>query len=269
VYRRLPDGRRVTVVEPGGFNHRNLYNTSPSIIHLSHRANSLGAEVNLAGVSGVARLKADGSRLTSTDPEEILCCCEGGDPNRNSDPLISQQAYSLVLQSKRYTLANPIGLYIAGVEDHRLLTKDGRPVPKEWWTVVRGNGTLGTPDSRALRLVLAPPRGETLTISDLEVDGEPVRYAGQLADLVLVHLFVTVWERQNNSVGPEVKCVATCCRQHGGETLILSDGDCTDGYDLAFPGLVKGSAGLRGIAAAGRLDNVGVSPEDAVKLKHR
>jgi hypothetical protein len=50
IYRRLKNGTTRAVVDPGGFNPRNRYNINPGIVHLSHRANSLGAEVNLAGV---------------------------------------------------------------------------------------------------------------------------------------------------------------------------------------------------------------------------
>lgn len=248
IYRRLPNGSKLAVVEAGGFNPRNRFNINPGIVHLSHRANSLGAEVNLAGVSGIARSKADGARLNGNDAEELLCCCEGGGPNRNSDPAIAQQAYSQVLQNYRFTLANPVGLYIAGVEHHRLLTSAGNELPPEWWRPLRGHGFGDQLQSRVLRLELAPPAGESLTLSDLTVDGEPVRFAGQLADIVLVHLFVTRWKRPDNSVGPIVPCSGTCCRKQGTEQLVITREACAEGFDLAFPGLIKSSPSAAAVA---------------------
>lgn len=240
IYRRLPDGSRQTVVDPGDFNPRNRFNIEPGIVHLSHRANSLGAEVNLAGVSAILRLKADGTTLVDgRNSEELLCCCQGGNPNRNSDPLISDQAYAQVMGGFRYTLANPVGLYIAGVDDQRVQTKNGDALTPDWWTVVRGEG-FGDPKScRVLRLELAPPKGSNLTLEDLEVDGEPVRFAGQLADLLQVHLFVTRWKRNDgDNHGPSVPCLGTCCRKTGTQQLVPTRRKCGAGYDLAFPGLI-------------------------------
>lgn len=238
IYRRLSSGATVTVVEPGKFNPRNQVNISPGIVHLSHRANSLSAEVNLAGVSGILRSKTDGLTLSGNNAEELLCGCAGGNPNRNSDPSISQQAYGLVKAGYRYTLANPVGLYIADVEHHRILTKDGEQLTSDWWTVIRGTGFGNPKDSRVLRLELAPPPGSKLTLEDLTVDGLPVKYVSQLADTLLVHLFVSRWKRADGSAGPSLPCVATCCRKSGTQQLVISDGTCGSGYQLAFPGLV-------------------------------
>ncbi|MBR1231043.1 hypothetical protein JQ597_14250 [Bradyrhizobium sp. AUGA SZCCT0177] len=244
IYRRLPNGSRLTVAEPGSFNPRNRFNINPGIVHLSHRANSLGAEVNLAGVSGILRLKADGTILDGTNPEELLCCCEGGNPNRNSDPLISQQAYGLVRNNKRYTLANPVGLYIASINHQRVQTRGGEDLTPDWWTVVRGNGLDKPSTSRVLRLELAPPKNSKLTLEDLEVDGEPVRFVGQLADLLQVHLFVTVWDREHGSENPSLPCTGTCCRRHGTQQLVITNDTCAPDFDLAFPGLIKDPAAI-------------------------
>lgn len=249
VYRRSATGVS-EVVKPGRFNPRNRFNIAPGIAHLSHRANSLGAEVNLAGVSGIARFDVDKNVLDNKSAERLLCCSEGGNPNRNSDPLIAQQAYSQVLGGFRYTLANPVGLYIANVRHSRLLLPDNETeVPAEWWRVTRGSADPEGKKNRILRLELKVPESEKLTISDLLVDGAPVEYGGQLADLLTVHLFVTRWRREDSGFGPVVGCTATCCRRTAGHPqLVLSDGNCGDGFEVAFPGLVP-SATAEGIAA--------------------
>jgi hypothetical protein len=235
IFRRTALGT-VEVVPPGAFNPRNRFNIAPGIVHLSHRANSLGAEVNLAGVSGIARRTVNGALLDGVDAERLLCCAEGGNPNRNSDPLIGQQAYAQVLGGFRYTLANPVGLYIAGVETSRLTLPNGQTeVPSDWWKTIRGTSE----DHRTLRLELSVPASEHLTVSDLLVDGLPVKFGGQLAELLTVHLFVTRWPRGTPGHGPVVGCAATCCRQVGGPNLVVTeDAKCTTGFVLAFDDLL-------------------------------
>jgi len=238
IYRRRIDGRTETVAEPGAFNPRNRYNINPGIVHLSHRANSLGAEVNLAGVSGIARKKLSGDTLDGSDAEQLLCCNQGGNPNRNSDPLISQQAYRQVLNKYRYTLSNPVGLYIASIEEKGLLLPDNKTqVPREWWREVRGAGIWDAGESRVLRLELSIPASEKLTISDLLIGGQPVKFAGQIAELLNVHLYVTRWLR--DFVGPTVKCDGTCCIEIGTERLVPdAKGQCAGAFELKFPDLV-------------------------------
>jgi hypothetical protein len=249
IYRRPKSGGKETIAEPGTFNPRNSLNVNPGIVHLSHRANSLGAEVNLAGVSGIARKKASGAPVDGKNEEELLCCNAGGDPNRNSDPLISAQAYAQVLGSYRYTLANPVGLYIAAIEADSLLLPDNvTRVPREWWRVVRGDGLWDSAKSRVLRLELEVPPAQKLTVGDLLVAGSPVQYPGQVADLLSVHLFVTRWKRNSGSIGPIVGCDATCCRQHGGQQLRLSNGSCGKGFDLAFPDLLPAPHRLEAVS---------------------
>jgi hypothetical protein len=272
VYRRLSNGARVEVVKPGGFNHRNRFNINPGIVHLSHRANSLGAEVNLAGVSGILRRKADGSVLEGDDAEELLCCCRGGNPNRNSDPGISQQAYAQVKQGKRYTLANPVGLYIASVDHNKVETSAGDPLTDDWWTVVRGDGLPDAASSRVLRLELAPPKRSKLTLEDLVASGVPVRYPGQLAALLSVHLFVTLWDRPAGVANPAVDCVATCCKKTGSSQLVITDSRCGPGFDLAFPNLIPDGPQIAGAPVrmpAPRSSTPGAGAKDTFALNVR
>ena len=258
IIRKRLDGINETVAKPGKFNPRNKYNIDPGIVHLSHRANSLGAEVNLAGVSGIARKKVSGALLDGKDEAQLLCCNQGGNPNRHSDPLISKEAYAQVLKGSHYTLANPVGLYIAAVEEAGLLLPDNKTkVPREWWRPVRGGGDLwDIQKSRVLRLELEVPAEEKITISDLLVGGSPVKFAGQVVDLLSVHLFVSVWKRSDASIGPIVKCDTTCCRQKDTDSLVLSNGKCPKGYELAFPDLVPAS-----IPAPASLVTAGARPK--------
>jgi hypothetical protein len=242
IRRHLTGGGSFDMVNPGGFNPRNRFNIEPGIVHLSHRANSLGAEVNLAGVSGIARRNKHGQLVEADDEERLLCCSLGGGPNRNSDPLIGQQAYTQVIEKRRYTLANPVGLYIAGVTHQRLTMLDSEggetDVPREWWKVVRGQDLWDSRKSRVLRLELEVPAAEGFVLGDLLVDGNPIKYGAQLAQLLSVHLFVTRWAREDGGIGPVVNCVGTCCKKTGSDQLEIKFGSCSDGFEEAFPDLV-------------------------------
>jgi hypothetical protein len=248
--RYLSRGQLQILTRAGEFNPRNRLNLADGrIIHLSHRANSLGAEINLAGVSSLARKNIDGGLIDSASAEEVICCNHSGAVNRNSDPAISHAAYGLVLDHKRFTLADPVGLYIAGARRTAVKLPTGNDqVPDEWWKVVRGEGEMDNPESsRILRLELEVPEGEIvngrqMTIFDLEIGGAPARFAGQFAELVDVHLFVTNWERGNDSVGPTVGCIGTCCGQADTAIVFSSQEVCTDGRFDLYPGHIAPAA---------------------------
>jgi hypothetical protein len=265
VYRLSMDGERIEeVVKPGEFNPRNIHNIKQGIVHLSHRANSLSAEVFLAGTSALARTKADGNLLSGDDAEELLCCNLGGGPNRNSDPIISQAGYRLILNEKRYTLANPVGLYIADVDfDALLLPNNEDPVPRDWWHAVRGEGFGDPRSSRVLRLELRIPQTETfngrpLRLSDLKIGGGNLAYPGQVAELIKVHLFVTFWDRSGSGSGPNTPCIGTCCKRVGTPLLFATDIGCKRPQTDAFPGLIGAvtvSNSMTGRSAPSRSDS--------------
>lgn len=260
INRHIKDGK-IEVVQPGEFNPRNRFNIDPGIVHLAHRANSLGAEVNLAGVSGIARRTVKNTTIQPVNSELLLCCSQGGNPNRNSDPLIGQQAYAQVLQKRRYTLANPVGLYIAAVEEQRLTLENGDIIPREWWKVVRGEELWDSNKSRVLRLELEVPAVEGIVLGDLLVDGNPIKYGGQLAQLLSVHLFVTRWLRTDDSIGPIVGCGATCCKRNGTQQLFPSDGKCPQGSTLAFEDLVNvPEDSLMALAGEKRTESISETP---------
>lgn len=238
------------VARRGQFNPRNRFNIQDGIVHLSHRANSLSAEVFLAGESALARTKHDESIVDGADAEELLCCNRGGAPNRNSDPIISKAAYAQVLLGNRYTLSNPVGLYIAHVDYNGLRLPDGsNPVPREWWHTIRGNGLDDINTSRVLRLELRIPEtemidGRQMRLADLRIAGGPLMYPGQLARLISVHLFVTPWPRQGGGFGPSVRCKGTCCVLPDNPLLFPTErGDpCLTPYTDKFPGLISPGA---------------------------
>jgi hypothetical protein len=77
------------------------------LIHLSHRANSLGAQVNLAAIASALRNDANDRDVRGDDVARLCCCAGFGDPNRNSDPTIGAAANALAAAGRAHTLTNP------------------------------------------------------------------------------------------------------------------------------------------------------------------
>jgi hypothetical protein len=247
LYYRDGDGNRLgePFVEAGHYNYRNQVNQGPGIRHLSHDANSLGAEINLAVTSCLPRRDQD-RKPVPADPQRLLCCTRGGDPNRSSDPRIAAGAYGLVTTKKqRFTLADPVGLYVRDFDLNGLeIPGQGQP-PEEICDVQRGTGdphASDTASNRILRMRIAPPAGATWALSDLRLaDGTPLTRGAQLAHLVGMHLLVDHWDA--NSVPEAVDCRAGCCRNSDGLLFPYRPGQrCPDGTVDAFPELVR-SAG--------------------------
>ena len=131
----------------GGFNWRNQFNQGPGIVHLSHRANSLGAEVNLAVTSALPRADAAGRTVVASPVQKLICCTGGGDPNRSSDPRIAAAAYSSVVDKtnpKFFTLTDPVGLYISefGYNALQYPNDPAKTSAYEWWSVQRGKDAI-------------------------------------------------------------------------------------------------------------------------------
>jgi hypothetical protein len=236
-------GRRSgPVILRGQYNWRHRHNQGPGIRHLSQRANSLGAEVNLAVTSSLLRLDQNGKPVPA-DPKRLLCCTQGGDPNRSSDPTIAAGAYGQVTDEetpKRFTLTDPIGLYIRSIDLQSVQLPDGSSAPPEIVDVQRGTGDPAATDTaanRILRLRITAPPGSGFTLGDMFIDGTPITRGAQLAKLISMHLLVDVWDADERPRG--VPCSGGCCRGGNG-ILSLYEGSagCGPGVVDAFPELI-------------------------------
>jgi hypothetical protein len=229
----------------GTYNPRNRFNTREGIVHLTHRANSLGAEVNLAAISSALRKDVHGRDVTGEDANRLTCCGAFGDPNRNSDPTIGAAANNVARSGKAYTLTNPVGLYIADFDHEAVTLPDGEGAPREWWRVERGREQTDDGFERIMRLVfevpgdVRGPGGGPLRAGDLLVRGAPLVRGAQLAELVTLHLMVTAWDAPERRA-IRAACVTTCCV--GGpdqQLLFISDDQCAAGtgaFDDLLPG---------------------------------
>ncbi|MTH66301.1 hypothetical protein [Paracoccus shanxieyensis] len=169
----------------GTYNPFNKWNTKDGIIHLTHPANTLGAEINLAARATVLRRDARGARITES--RRLIASSGYGSVNRSSDPNIGYgvNITAVPVNAKNalsITLANPVGLYMDEVAETRITDGNDQPLAG-WFRFVRG--TKG----RGLMAVLEPPEGDPRTLSDVFVEGEPLRSGGQIAGLIQMVIY--------------------------------------------------------------------------------
>lgn len=164
----------------GNYVVRNRWNstTTEGAMHLIHAPNSLFAEVELAGAATIVR-ERDGQVLTGE--QELIQCGLYGAPQRNSDPHIGGEVNAIARQKADITLKNPVGLYIGGLSTGDFETPDDSD-PASYWKYVRG--AEGFP----VRAEFAVPDDADFTVSDITIDGEPIKFASQIADHITVKL---------------------------------------------------------------------------------
>ena len=108
-------------------------------MHLTHPANTLEAEINIAAQATILRAR-QGQVLT--DQDDLIRCAGYGAPGRASDPTIGGNVNALARQGASITLTNPVGLYIDSLNTTGWVTPDGTSA-STFWTIVRGAPGLG------------------------------------------------------------------------------------------------------------------------------
>ena len=164
----------------GRYNPRNRWNagTRNGAMHLIQRNNTLSAEIELAAAATNVRTR-NGKVLT--DARELILCGAYGAPERHSDPKIGSEVNALARQDADITLANPVGLYIAGLNTAGWKCPDSRD-PARFWKVTRGTR------EKALRAVFEVPADLPFAVGDIEVNGKKIRYGAQIADFITIKL---------------------------------------------------------------------------------
>lgn len=192
----------------GTYIRNNKWNMSAAI-HLTHPANTLDAEINIAVQTTLLRGSSDSPLLND---RELICCGKYGVVNRNSDPLIGAIVNSAVRNGNWVSLRDPVALYISAIDSSQFTKPDGSPIPdfKRYWNVIRGSAV----DGMILRASLKVPEEEVfdnkpLLLGDLLVSGEPLRYGGQVADTIDVGLYaITV---PGAPKATPIPCKWKCC----------------------------------------------------------
>jgi hypothetical protein len=162
----------------GRYDRWNKWNTTDGAMHLSHPANTLGAEINIAAQATILRRK-NGQPITN--PDTLIRCSGFGVAQRASDPHIGDEVNKLARGGSAITLLNPVGLYIDSLEAVGWVTPDGTPA-SSFWTPVRGaSGTT-------VRAVFEVPAAKGYTVGDIKIGGQTIDFGGQIAEHINIKL---------------------------------------------------------------------------------
>lgn len=179
--------RWVYVAYAGDYNRLNRWTTTDGLMHLTHPANTLAGEVRVAAAATVLRTEA-------SDAETFACCAGFAEVNRSSDPLIGFGVNRAARAGHAVGLADPLGLYIAGLTTGVL---DDPSV----WTVTRGSAE----EQMVLRARVEVPPGSPLTVA-----GVPLEWGGQLARHI--GMVLTGLVAPHAGAPPGVRgCAVGCC----------------------------------------------------------
>lgn len=195
-------GKRRLRYANGSYNPFNDWNTTKGAVHLTHWANSLGAEIRLASDGSLGWPQATGP----VDSHRLICCAGFGGVNRSSDPKIGSTVYSLAKQGLSVALANPIGLYMQRFRLPGLRDPQGAAIPNAL-NVVRAS-----PDGQnILRAEIALPSGATYTLDQCTLNGNRLLFGGQVTRLVTMSLFAVAKRIPGAAITSMSACPATCC----------------------------------------------------------
>lgn len=227
----------------GDYNRWNDVNLQEGPIHLTHPANTLGAEINLAARATIQRM--DANHQIINEARRLACCSDFGDPNRSSDPTIGQLVNATVRGGTSITLHNPVALYIRSFDEGRITSSSGESLAgKGWWKITRGDSEA----QMGLRAELSPPAGANITLDQVRVKNEPLTSGGQLAELITMVLYASTLNLGVQESPPQ-RCANRCCMPKDGdpETALFgqvpadasSDEGCGEGSVDPFPELAS------------------------------
>lgn len=186
----------------GTYNPLNRWNTTDGIMHLTHPANTLRGEFRVAGGASVRR--QDGGQAV-VDPEQLVCCSGFGDPNRSSDPTIGAAVNTLARSGLSVSLADPVGLYISELALDGFAGPAGEEVAAAW-QVDRGSRE----DRRILRARFEVPEELGFTVDQVLLDGDRIRFGGQIADRMQMVLTGIAKQLVAGPVALRA-CIGRCC----------------------------------------------------------
>lgn len=187
----------------GTYNPFNKWTTTDGIMHLTHPANTLRGEFRVGGGASIRR--RDGAGQAVVDPERLVCCSGFGDPNRSSDPAIGSAVNGFARAGLSVSLADPVGLYIAGLALDGFSGPAGEEVAAAW-QVDRGSRE----DRRILRARFEVPAELGFTVDQVRLDGDAIRFGGQITDRIQM---VLTGIAKKLVAGPVAlrDCIGQCC----------------------------------------------------------
>lgn len=203
VFISAPDAPGGVVNQRGRYNPLNRWNTTNGVVHLTHPANSLAAEIFLAADATILRVDGDGAPVT--DQAALICCAQFGGVNRSSDPTIGGRINGLVRSGLAVSIADPVGLYMGEIDSAPIEIPGGIPFD-DCWNVKRGDASA----RMILHADFALPEGSGFDLEDVMVGGEALRFGGQLAELITVVIHGLGLAREG--MAPTRSCDGACCR---------------------------------------------------------
>jgi hypothetical protein len=196
------------VLPQGSYNPYNEWNTSKGVMHLTHPANTLGAEINLAARATIPRHDFNNNRITEV--RRFACGSDFGDPNRSSDPAIGLGVNLTAFPAtpgaapQSITLANPVALYIDRIAPGVITDEDDNPL-SGWFRIVRGVG------GRGLMAVLEPPAGAAFGLDKVQIIARKLTHGGQVAENIQMVLYAKT-ANLGHPAPPLERCTRHCCR---------------------------------------------------------
>jgi hypothetical protein len=258
------------ILPVGSYNPYNKWNTTGGVMHLTHPANTLGAEVNLAAFASIPRRDNTGKRVD--DIRRLACCGGFGDPNRSSDPSIGFAVNTTCLPlaaggaAQDATLADPVALYMDGLQEGTITGPQDEPLDS-WFQFVRGK------QGRGLMAVLEAPPGSQFGLDEVKVKGVKLERGGQVAEVIDMVLYAKV-KPHGGPVPPLAPSVTTCCMPVGTPPQKIKDINlvqprgltCGANQTQAFPELVPVHPHAAGAFVAGQAIHPAASPKVSSRL---
>ena len=194
-----PDVKSADLFKNNKYVPRNKWNnsTTQGAMHLVQTNNTLLAEIELAAGASLVR-KKNGQLVT--DEQELIECGAYGQKERHSDPHIGAVVNELARQKADVSLANPVGLCIAGLSVAGWQTPDGSD-PLDYWKIVRGTA------DKALRAVYEVPSTKPFVVGDIQINGKNIEFGAQIADFINIKLTGLATRFGQSQVAPLDGCV--------------------------------------------------------------
>lgn len=146
--------------------------------HLIQGSNNLGAAIALVAQATILR-EVEGRPVTTK--QELITCNDLGNPRRSSDPQIAVIVNDAAAGGAKISLNDPPGLYLDGLITGGMETPD-KADPGEFWKIERGDR------AHAVRAAYEVPKGHGYVVGDIKIEGQPIKFGGQLAKRVRVRV---------------------------------------------------------------------------------
>jgi hypothetical protein len=224
---------RDLISSSGSYRERNPWNLLGAM-HMIQQNNTLDAAVILAAQSTIVRDGIDG-RLSNAN--DLIRCGVAADADRNSDPLIVSEINALARRRADVTLADPVGLYLDGLQTAGWVTPDGTD-PQTFWRVTRGDA------DHAVRAEFTVPNGLGYTIGDIKINGQPIISPSQIAEGIEVKVVGLAHHFGKSTAAPRA------CAREKAAAGVLGGGEVggaglADGDDDELPSIASLVAAAR------------------------